>query len=40
MEENFDRLLEKLDKAVGNIGLIEWCLIMLVGVRVATLVAG
>ncbi len=39
MEENFDRLLEKLDKAVGNIGLVEWCLIMLVGIRVATLVA-
>ena len=39
MEENFDRLLEKLDKVVGNIGLVEWCLIMLVGIRVATLVA-
>lgn len=39
MEEYFDRLLEKLDKAVANIGLIEWCLIMLVGFRVATLIA-
>lgn len=39
MEERFDRLLKKLDKAVTNIGLVEWCLIMLVGVRVATLIA-
>ena len=39
MEEHLDRLLEKLDKAVANIGLIEWCLIMLVGIRIATLVA-
>jgi hypothetical protein len=39
MEEYFDRLLEKLDKAVANIGLVEWCLIFLVGIRVVTLVA-
>lgn len=38
MEEYFDRLLEKLDKAVANIGFIEWFLLMLVGIRVATLI--
>jgi hypothetical protein len=39
MEERFDKLLEKLDKAVVNIGLVEWVLIMLVGIRIATLIA-
>lgn len=39
MEEYFDRLLEKLDKAVASIGFIEWFLLMLVGIRVVTLVA-
>ena len=40
MEERFDRLLKKLDKAVADIGFIEWFLILLVGIRIATLIAG
>ncbi len=39
MEERFDRLLEKLDKTVSEIGLVEWFLLMLVGIRVVTLIA-